>query len=521
MWCAVVPVLMAVLVGLSSCKEQRTEPSQGFNAYRLPDRINSGEQHLYSFKRQYLGLRLSTPGAVTLRAGAQDPVNTIRTAVVLLFTGTGAADTLAYAEHFSVTDPAQPLLLSAVPADYSLVVIANPTTKILTFCNVGAKWSDFNAPHKLSRNDMLSTQTAEDGAQTLLISLSNEQGPIPVKANQFTAGASERASAAVTVRLTSQFARLIVWGTPTLGYNVSKEASETGSYVITNYSEYAYLLRHLGLLKDGTAEALGDGSDPAERYAVSPYTEELEQATDETALATWLSGNRNTYTSPTPADNPGSLLHTNKIPGTLDGVNLNNVNIYAKETAIPQSRQQQQGLITRLVVLYQLYPTSLKAANPTFTAADGWASYHGYYTTGTALTAYLSAVKAGRTATVPAGFPADFASVAGELARTASIWNGNTLVSFDLQGVKYYRNSYNYFMIPCVHFADVAANAYGHFGVIRNCDYRTQIKAINHFGTPTLNLSALTGSALYREAQSASSALEVVSPTPFDQEVTL
>ena len=58
------------------------------------------------------------------------------------------------------------------------------------------------------------------------------------------------------------------------------------------------------------------------------------------------------------------------------------------------------------------------------------------------------------------------------------------LYPIDFKGLRYYLRSYNYYYLPIEHAS--SQDGYGHYGIVRNNDYRIEIKSISDFGSPVL-----------------------------------
>ena len=170
---------------------------------------------------------------------------------------------------------------------------------------------------------------------------------------------------------------------------------------------------------------------------------------------------------------------------------------YVSETTV-DPHHFTYAFLPSLLVGYKVYPTSLNELSD-FKSDEGWVSFNGHYYRGHDFTTYMKAIlkrnkstsETKPVVTIPTGYPQDLQAVCEEYVKTygdkmllkATGYQGE-LYPIDFKGLRYYLRSYNYYYLPIQHAPD--QEGYGRYGIIRNNDYRIEIKSISDFGSPVM-----------------------------------
>lgn len=455
--------------------------------------------------------------SIELRAGeAADPMKTIKRLSFFFFSGTGPEDKLLYSEHISGEDFSAPITLRLPVDNYSLVVVANAPHFIIEKCSSpGTLWSGFADAQAVSGGRKNWCILSKDGEnQTEAIMMSNDQGPIKIEKGQFEQGNLSQ----INVPLASCLSRILVYGQPQISASFTLVPERRGFYCISGRSRGLYIMRQMAplALPEMVMETANDHSNPADRYAYSPGYQEVEQSQKENFIS--LAEKHRYYIS-------GALTSVSNLvslPESKSQANLRSVYVYDQETTIDVEHQKYNLFIPRLIVAFRLFPSVLSQRDPAFDPRQGWASFEGCYTTGAELLRYLKALKAGdANPLLPKGFPESFAAVARKHLLAAPIWreNGQELMAFNINGVSFYEQCYNYYILPMRHKPSGKSSEYATYGLVRNFSYNIEVKRIDHLGLASVPDFSKDVSE-YKEPVGISFGVSIVNPTEVDQEVS-
>lgn len=512
-------LFIALLFG---CREERNLDRYG----KKPEIEGSPSQEGNPAEDREGTLLLSVNNVITpiVRSESEDPMVSINSLTFLFFSGTGDEDTLLERKHIEeISSGSQVIPLKLPIRKYSLVVVANANSKFLSTWNEGCLWSTFNEAQKGAKKDLLNLNTETTPSKLLGIMQTNEQGPVPVGIESFV---SEKVPAPtpIQVKLTSTVARFMVYGKPTLEKSLKISSAVPSHFFVSGRSCMFHYLRRLSNLTDesNTPEARGDNSPYGQRYAQSPGYTEISSCEKEKFID--LANTYRKHFLGAFTDEIIKKLAT--IPLQKEDIDLFSSELYTVETTIDEAHQKYTLFLPRLVLLLPVYPASLDESEP-FDPKGGWASFRGYYTRGSELFRYLEALKRGeQSVKIPDGFPESFNVFAkSKLLNNNEIWdsqNSQKLIkqSFEIEGLKYYKNSLNYYSFPIRHKRDIPNTKYGAYGIVRNFSYTFRIQKINRLGDPVLrNFSQDVG--IYQDPKEISISIGSVNPVEISADISL
>lgn len=435
-----------------------------------------------------LSIQLNCLG-VDLRAGDDDPLSAVEKLDLYFFSSESetAERTMVAHRTFGKAELATngPLSMSLPATSYYLVAVLNATPAVQNTFGQGGSWNNlYESTYKLAELYSKSEQKVTS------VVWSNDQGPIKIEKSAFDKGASP-----VQVPLTRTLARVRMFGNPTVPQYMTIDLTNGGTFSVGSRALKTFLMRELAPLigeTGNTMEQPGDGSSFASRYAYSPGYKEIaeDSQSDYKAL---LKPYRHFNESKTNCN----LESLKLIPKTVDECNLTQEMYYVTETTI-DPKHFTYAFTPSVLVGYKIYPTSLKALSD-FKVDEGWVSFNGHHYRGHDFTTYMKAILERNKSTsetkpvvkVPMGYPQDLQAVCEEYVMTygdkmllkATGYQGE-LYPIDFKGLRYYLRSYNYYYLPIQHAPD--QEGYGHYGIVRNNDYRIEIKSISDFGSPVM-----------------------------------
>ena len=435
-----------------------------------------------------LSLQLDCRG-IDLRSGDEDPMSAMETLDLYFFSGSAEPEERTIVAHRSFGRSAlashTPLSVTLPVSSFYLVAVLNATPAVHQQLGLGTSWSKLS-----SVTQRLVDLYTIDNNKLVSVVWSNDQGPIRIDESAFAKGAT-----AVRIPLTRSVARIRLFGKPkTPGY-ISLDATHGGVFVPASRASKSYLMRELAPLVGVSGEPMeqpGDSSLYATRYAYSPGYHEIAKSSPSDYRT--LVENYRIYNQSKTIFNIEALR---LVPETLDACNLKQRLYYISETTI-DPKHTSYCFLPAVLVGYKVYPTSL-ASLTDFTADEGWVSFNGDYYRGRDFKTYLTAIykrnKSGvhpkPPITVPANYPQRLQAICEEYAASygdkmfiqTPAYQGE-LYGIDFKGLRYYLRSYNYYYIPIHHKVD--QQGYGQYGVVRNNDYRIEIKSISNYGAPVL-----------------------------------
>lgn len=458
-----------------------------------------------------LTIQLNCLGA-NLRADDSDPISAVERLDLYFFSSEFDAAERTIVEHriFSKEELAtnETLSISLPVASYYLVAVLNGTPIIQNKFAQGASWSKL-----FETNYTPSDLYTKSENKVTSVVWSNDQGPIQIAESAFRKEASP-----VQVPLTRAIARIRLFGEPKIPQYMSIDLTNGGVFMVGCRASQAFLMRELAPLigvAGNVMEKPGDKSDFASRYAYSPGYQEI------------ASSNKSNYQPLLKAyrfaNETKSILNLESlklIPKTINDCDLTQSMYYTSETTVDPAHCTYYFL-PALLIGYKLYPKSLDKLGD-FKSDEGWVSFEGRYYRGRDFVPYLKAIyKRNKstsskkpTVTVPNGYPKslqniceDFVATHGDqMLMTSPAYQGE-LYPIDFKGLRYYLRSYNYYYLPVQHAPD--QEGYGHYGIVRNNDYRIEVTSISNFGTPLL-LRPMDHPEAYTTKQSISSTLTLV-----------
>ncbi|WP_297123524.1 fimbria major subunit [uncultured Porphyromonas sp.] len=237
-------------------------------------------------------------------------------------------------------------------------------------------------------------------------------------------------------------------------------------------------------------EKPGDGSSFATRYAYSPGYLEIAKSDQSNQKALFKA-----FRVANEKNSIFNLESLRLIPKSVDDCDLTQQVYYTSETTIDPDHHTYYFL-PAVLIGYKLYPASLDAIGD-FKSDEGWVSFNGRYYRGRDFVTYLKAIYERNKATgnpkplvtIPEGYPKELQDVCEDYVATLDdkmlirAYPGE-LYPIDYKGLRYYLRSYNYYYLPVQHAP--SQERYGHYGIVRNNDYRIEITSISDFGTPLL-----------------------------------
>ena len=458
-----------------------------------------------------LSIQLNCLGA-NLRAGGDDPLSAVETLDLYFFSSESEPAERTMVAHLtfgkSELATSAPLSMSLPVSSYYLVAVLNATPSIQNAFGQGVSWSKlYESTYRL-----IELYSVFEKKVTSVV-WSNDQGPIKIEKSAFDEGASP-----VQVPLTRTIARLRMFGEPKVPQYMSIDLTNGGVFKVGSRALQVFLMRDLAPLvgvSGNIMEQPGDGSNFANRYAYSPGYKEIassNQSNYRSLLKTYRYINETKTIC--------NLESLKLIPKTVDECALTEKTYYISETTIDPDHFTYYFLPSVLVG-YKIYPTSLNALSD-FTPDEGWVSFKGRYYRGRDFTAYLTKIHERNKSTsnpkpivtIPTGYPQDLQAVCEEFVAAygdkmfvpVAAYQGE-LYPIDFKGLRYYLRSYNYYYLPIQHAPD--QEGYGHYGIVRNNDYRIEIKSISDFGLPVL-MQTVDHPEEYMSKQSISSTLTLI-----------
>lgn len=435
-----------------------------------------------------LTIRLNCLGA-DLRADENDPMSAVEKLDLYFFSSESepAERTMVAHRTFSkaeVTTKA-PLSISLPVSSYYLVAVLNGTPAIQSTFGQGLSWSKlFEPTYKLV--DLYT----KSGNKVTSVVWSNDQGPIQIEERAFDKGASS-----VQVTLTRAIARVRLFGEPKVPQYMSIDLTNGGTFRVGCQARVAFLMRELATLIGGaenTMEKPGDASSFANRYAYSPGYHEIASSNKSNQEDLFK-----TYRSVNGSNSIFNIETLKLVPKTINECDLAQSGYYVSETTVDPDHNTYYFL-PAVLIGYKLYPSSFDAIGD-FKVDEGWVSYNGGYYRGRDFVAYLKAIYERNKAaegskpivTAPVGYPKslqdvceDFVATQGDKMLIPGTKYQGELYPIDYKGLRYYLKSYNYYYLPVQHAP--TQERYGHYGIVRNNDYRIEITSISDFGTPVL-----------------------------------
>ncbi len=405
---------------------------------------------------QFLTIKLAAPNSVTLRAATTevDPMLTAEKLRFLFYKGEAGSETLAQVIERSFTNTMQDgFQLKLIPDDYKLVVIANPSAKLEELTSLGASLTNLIEAKKLATTGFMSPNNDK-----VEISMANEQGVVTVQKSDFHPTKTLTTGLTATeVRLEPMLARVLVFGQPEL--NGSQPTGLKAQYLINNLASSVAPLRPFNKLSSNTMEQSGDNSAKTERYASSTlWTKWENNVPTDTELI-------NSFTKELFAK---STLWT-EMQISIDAYKpllSKTFQLYAKETTLP-SKAYLKGLTPCVVIKYPFVPKGLNT-----NGTEGWLSYNGHLYTETEAKNILKATD-------------NQANPLKVAMTTAGITEQSFNEGFSKDGIKFYHQSYNYYVVYIRHFANAKEkDAYGRYGIVRANEYQIEIKSIQDAGLP-------------------------------------
>lgn len=467
-----------------------------------------------------LSIRLNCLGA-SLRAGEEDPTSIVKSLDLYFFSGEDAPEKRTLVSHhtFASADLKSnaPLSVSLPVASYYMIAVLNSTPAIQDMLGYGVSWNKLYEPIE----GMTKLYTKEENKITSVV-WSNDQGPIHVAESAFASGAPS-----VQVSLTRTVSRIRLFGTPKVPQYMSIDLTNGGTFKFGNRARKTFLMRELAPLVEVSGspmERQGDGSNFASRYAYSPGYHDIATSSESNHLSLLKD-----YRIPNKSSSLFTAEALKLVPKTLEDCDISRDLYYMMETTVDPNHATYYFLPS-LLIGYKLYPASLDAITD-FKVDEGWVSFEGRYYRGRDFTSYLKAIlnrnkATGSTkpvVTVPAGYPQDLQAVCEEYVATQGdkmliAAYPEELYPIDFKGLRYYLHSYNYYYLPIRHAPE--QEGYGHYGVVRNNDYRIEITSISDYGTPLL-LKPEDHPEEYKQKQSITSTITLMPLVEHNDKVDL
>ena len=406
-------------------------------------------------KGSVLHLSIATPRSIVLRGlEAEDPMLRITSLRFVFYSPENSVVTQVRELSVSPSTDLSDLVLALPEGNYKLVVIANPTTKLVARTAVGSPLSQLTG-YEHYYTDELATQ----GSQ-LTVSLLNEQGPVTVTSAAFSSTTPQ-----VRIQLESVLARVLVYGEPRLAGG-AKRGSAPAGYVLSPQARYTAPLRPLGLLRTGGSEVAGDGSHPEDRYPTSRMCQEWKDSAPRslTELLSHFALDRMTSHEGGEDIYLARLLPDEQALATA----VSNIHAYARETTLPPTAYL-VGALPSLVIRFPYIPGGL-----TLRENEGWVSFRGKYYTEGQMKEWIRSD--------------DFNdSTLAEAVKAARINEDSFTAPFEQGDLRFYYRGYNYYVVPIRHFDDTKAptkTSIGRYGVVRGAEYRSRLTQILRPGTP-------------------------------------
>lgn len=273
------------------------------------------------------------------------------------------------------------------------------------------------------------------------------------------------------IELEPMLARVIAYGTPTLTNDQIAFLEENVDFRTIYFSKSFYLQRHIKLE--------GESSPLSKKYAYSPGYEQIKSMSRE-AITNNVAQTHRVF--------PRSGLGYTPLAKDVASSDLTRKILYVKETTCP-SEHYLVSLVPHVVIRAKIVPKGLKDK---LTANEGWIGYKGSYMTEHAYKALVQEISKNIDAynTPVADMHSSFLTVLKQGLKDnrhkAVMTQCDT--SFTVNGIQFYHQSYNYYLLPIRHFDDGEApqwNSFGRYGVVRNNQYTVLVKSIMGFGRNT------------------------------------
>lgn len=407
-----------------------------------------------SLEPEELSLNIQAPNDVVLRSSdvTEDPLTTVRSLRLVFYQATEQAYRVAYIRDLnSVENDLNDIRVKLPRGAYKLVVIANPTTRLI-------ERTRENSPLELlTKGDFQSSSHLRmriDGTNTRLqVSMLNAQGPVSIAPESF-----EPSNPPIKVQLEPALARVLVFGTPEILRG--NKGSEPVRYTVVNLTREMTYLRMLNKLEDGTPEQLDDESNRTRRYASCKLWD------------TWV------QTAPSSTEGIGTLsaeLYKQADYWTLAqakaedfGPLLNTGSLYTKEGVVPPNAYL-KGLVPTAVIAFPYIPLGL-----TLDSDEGWIEYNGQVYSERQIKEMINKQR-------------EYASSELKSAiERAGITPSSFSEGFSKENINFYHKGVNYYGVPIRHFAAATeASSYGRYGVVRGNEYRIKLVRISQMGSPT------------------------------------
>ncbi|MDO4692541.1 MAG: Mfa1 fimbrilin C-terminal domain-containing protein, partial [Porphyromonadaceae bacterium] len=260
----------------------------------------------------------------------------------------------------------------------------------------------------------------------------------------------------IKVTLEASLARVLVYGNPQL--NGGRKGNTPARYVVSNLLNDVAPLRPLGKLVSGQDELVGDQSLKANRYASSSVWAQWQESKPQNTrgighFTPELYAMDNLWTS---------------VAMTVDAykTRLGEANLYVKESVIPPTAYL-KGTVPCVILSYPYIPRGI-----TLTDGEGWVSFRGAFYSETRFKSFITSQK----------YPTDALK---EAVNKAAITLESFKQAFDKEGIRYYHQGVNYYIIYIKHFGQsTSAKAPGLYGVVRGNEYRIKLLSISEVGAP-------------------------------------
>lgn len=409
-------------------------------------------RHITQAARLHLSIHPSN--GVTLRSATQDPMNEIRSLRLLFYNAQSAQLEHIREVHIGSSEQLNNIAVDLPKAAYKLVAIGNPTPSIAALTQVGAPLTHLTEPHTLSSPDIYSIEDNNHQVNTVL--MTPEQGPVEVPESSFTPRNAPTVGA-ISMKLEPAVARILVYGTPEV--KQGKRGVAAAQFVLSNLPTKVAIIRPLGLLANGTAERVGDASEPRNRYASGSLFTAWQGATPST-----LVGLINQHTT-LPASSYWAVVaeDLSRAQASISAPN------YSKEAVLPPQAYI-EGATPCLILSFPYVPANLE-----LTGNEGWVSFEGQHYTETSFKQFIAP-----RAVVPN------TRLAAAIQR-ASLSTDSFDTAFDKEGIKFYKNALSYYVLYIRHFSDEQApnpSSAGRYGLVRNNEYRLKLRSISAAGSP-------------------------------------
>lgn len=429
-----------------------------------------------------LTLRVQPPNEVTLRAKTETTTEPMRTIKLLRFVFYKEIDRIYRVsaikeQNISTPDQLAKIKLTLPAEDYKLVVIANPSDRLIELTKLEMPLDSVTEPVPMITRDFRGNKNdLSEG-----ISMLNEYGPISVSKAAFNQEAS-----ITPITIESALARIIVYGEPEL-YGATKGKSAP-RFIISNLLKRVAPIRPLGLLATGEQESSTQASLARDRYAGSSVWQvwkgKKPENTQEVATLTETQYVRDRFWS-TIAPNESAYA-----------TRLEEPSLYAKESVLPPTAYL-QGITPCVVIEYPYIPKAL-----TLKENEGWVSFQGQHYTETEFRGFIAKGQYPNHKLKAAAQKIDLEAEAFK-------------AGFEREGIKFYYEAKNYYVVYIRHFDQPTSSKHGKFGVVRGNEYRIKILNITAAGSPTWpllegNLSDIVETAT---AQQGISTSEITSRT--------